>query len=197
MANDPTKVTIGEARLSYCHIFEPQTAKDGGNPKYSVALIIPKSNTACLNNIKAALAAAKEAGTATFGGKVGKIDSPIHDGDEERSEDPAYSGCFYLNAKSSRKPGIYTLGPIVNGQRTFTPVTDAEAVYSGCYAFASVRFYAYNNSGHKGIAAALDNVIKVKDGERLGGSAEAPEVAFQGVDFGSYENKSDDFDDIF
>ena len=48
-------------------------------------------------------------------------------------------------------------------------------MYSGCYVYASVNFYAYNTSGNKGIAAGLNNVLKVADGEPLGGriSAEA------------------------
>lgn len=185
---DPTKVLVGEARLSYCYLFEPQKSEGSDKDSYSVSLIIPKSNTALVEKIRTACKAAAQAGAGLWGGKIpAGLHNPLNDGDEKRPDDPAYQGAYYMNAKTSRKPFCYSPGPVVNGQRTFTPITDPEQVYSGCYGFASVRFYAYNRNGNKGIAAALDSVVKVRDGERLGGGAEAPEVAYSGVDFTQYE----------
>ena len=64
-----TKVTTGKVRLSYTHLFEPH-AIEGNEPKYSVSVIIPKSDTETLKAIKEATEQAKKDGAAKWGGKV-------------------------------------------------------------------------------------------------------------------------------
>ena len=44
--NDAMKILTGEVRLSYCNLTTPRAAKQGGEPKYSVTLLIPKSDAA-------------------------------------------------------------------------------------------------------------------------------------------------------
>ena len=39
--NDPMKVLTGEVRLSYANLTTPRAAQQGGEPKYSVTLLIP------------------------------------------------------------------------------------------------------------------------------------------------------------
>ncbi|MDP4179069.1 MAG: DUF2815 family protein, partial [Bacillota bacterium] len=56
-----TKVTTGKVRLSYAHLFEPY-AIDGNEPKYSVSVIIPKTDTETLKAVKEAVSEAKELG---------------------------------------------------------------------------------------------------------------------------------------
>ena len=54
--NNPTKVITGpNTTFSYLNCFEPK-AIQGGTPKYSVSLIIPKSDTKTIEKIKAARA---------------------------------------------------------------------------------------------------------------------------------------------
>ncbi|WP_029516967.1 DUF2815 family protein [Paenibacillus polymyxa] len=171
--NNDTKVVTGKVRLSYVHVFEPN-AIDGGEPKYSSSILIPKSDKVTLKKIKAAIAAATEAGKSKWGGKVpGNLKTPLRDGDEEREDDPAYAGHYFLNASSKNKPGIIDLDKI--------EITDTTEVYSGCYARVSLNFYAFNTNGNKGIAAGLNNLQKVADGDYLGGRSRA----------------EDDFDDDF
>lgn len=174
-----TKVTTGKVRLSYAHLFEPH-AIEGNEPKYSVSVIIPKTDTETLTAIKEAVAEAKELGKAKFGGKVpANLKTPLRDGDVDREGDEAYAGCYFLNANSKNKPGVVD----INVQ----PVLDATEVYSGCYARLTLNFYAYSASGNKGIAAGLGNVQKLADGEPLGGFTRAED------DFDSLESASDDF----
>lgn len=174
-----TKVTTGKVRLSYAHLFEPH-AIDGNEPKYSVSVIIPKSDKETLQAIKEAVAEAKEQGKAKFGGKIpANLKTPLRDGDVEREDDEAYAGCYFLNANSKNKPGVVD----INVQ----PVLDATEVYSGCYARLTINFYAYSASGNKGIAAGLGNVQKLEDGEPLGGFTRAED------DFDSLESAEDNF----
>ena len=192
--NVTTKCRIGEVRLSYVHIFQPEATAEGGEKKYSVSLIIPKTNKALLNEIKVAIEAAKQAGVAKFGGKVpANLKTPLRDGDLERPDDDAYAGCYFINASSRTKPGVVKRMK-VNGQTVMVEVTNEEDVYSGCYGFASVNFFAFNTSGNKGIAAGLNNVLKTRDGEYLGGRASA-QTDFGGINLEEYDDLGDDFPD--
>lgn len=172
-APSPTKVVTGRARLSYVNVFEPRASEDGKEPKYSVCVLIPKSDTATVDKINAAVAAAKEASTALWGGKIPPgLKTPLRDGDTERDGEE-YKGHWFLNANSKARPGVVD----VNVQ----PILDQSEVYSGCYGRVSLNFYGYNSNGNRGVGAGLQNVQKVGDGEPLSGRSRA-EDDFTAVD---------------
>lgn len=175
-----TKVVTGKVRFSYANVFEPRALNEGEDPKYSVCVLIPKSDTKTIKAINKAIEAAKIAGKAKIADKNGKIPTnlktPLRDGDDERSDDPAFENCYFLNANSSRKPGLV--------DKDLNPILDREEFYSGCYGRVSLNFFAYNVQS-KGIAAGLNNLQKLEDGERLAGGSSADE------DFGG-ENEWDD-----
>ena len=172
MARDfkATEVCI-PCRLSYAHVWTPRLEEDGTPGKFSASLLIPKSDTATIKKIQAAVEAAKKEGKSTLAGKNGAIPNNIHlplrDADEEGRADEAYEGMMFLNATSKRKPQIV--------DRHVEKIYDEEEVYSGCYCNVTVNFYAYSNNGNKGIAAGLNNIQKVRDGERLSGGSNATE----------------------
>lgn len=168
-----TRINVGEVRLSYCHLFTPEAVADGGDKKYSVSMIIPKSNTKLVNAIKAAIEAAIQAGLPKFGGKrPANLKTPLRDGDAERPDDEAYANSYFINASARNKPGIVKAMK-VNGESRLVEVTDEDEVYSGCYGYVSVNFFPFNNAGNRGIAAGLNNVLKTKDGDFLGGRSSA------------------------
>lgn len=140
MANktNSTKVVTGVVRLSYANVWEPASI-NGSNPKYSVSLIIPKSDKKTLDAINAAVDAAIKDGASKFGGKIpnkAALKLPLRDGDTER-DDEAYKDSFFVNANSTTAPQIV--------DRSVQPVLDRAEVYSGCYARVSVNFYAFNS----------------------------------------------------
>ncbi|ADK16697.1 DUF2815 family protein [Clostridium ljungdahlii] len=174
-----TKVTTGKVRLSYAHLFEPH-AIEGNEPKYSVSVIIPKTDTDTLKAIKEAVAEAKEQGKSKWNGKIpSNLKTPLRDGDSERPDDEAYENSYFLNANSKNKPGVV--------DQNVQPVLDATEVYSGCYARLTLNFFPYSASGNKGVAAGLGNVQKLEDGEPLGGFTRAKD------DFEAVETAEDDF----
>lgn len=163
-----TRVITGLVRFSYMHVLEPYSMEEGQEPKYSANLIIPKSDQATVKKIKDAIEAAKQEGLSKFGGKLPKgLKNPLRDGDVEREDDPVYAEAYFINAKSSRKPGIV--------DKNLDAIIDPDEIYSGCYGRASIGFYAFNVSGNKGIACALNNIQKLKEGERLAGGPSAEE----------------------
>lgn len=168
--NTTTKVITGKVRLSYTHVFEPQI-NDSGKEQYGTAILIPKTDKETLRKIKAAIEAAIEQGKAKWGGKIPhNLKKPLRDGDEERPDDEAYVGHYFFNANSSNKPGIAKpIGKGADGKTKFQEITDSTEVYSGCYAKVSINFYPFDNRGNRGVAAGLNNIVKVQDGEFLGG----------------------------
>ncbi len=168
MANktNVTKVVTGIVRLSYEHVWEPNSI-NGGTPKYSVSLIIPKSDKKTIEAINSAVDNAIKDGISKFGGKLpnkAALKLPLRDGDVER-DDEAYKNAFFLNANSTTPPQIV--------DTAVQPILDRNEVYSGCYAKVSVNFYAFNSNGNRGIACGLGNIQKIRDGEPLGGKSNA------------------------
>lgn len=169
--NNPTKVITGaNTRWSYANVWQAKSI-NGGTPKYSVSLIIPKDDVATVNKIKAAIKAAYEEGESKLKGNgksvpaLSVIKTPLRDGDTERPDDEAYKNCYFINANSATAPGI------VDADRQ--PIIDHSEVYSGVYGRASINFYAFNSNGNKGIACGLNNLQKIRDGEPLGGKSRA------------------------
>ncbi|MFV0382344.1 MAG: DUF2815 family protein [Breznakia sp.] len=182
-----TKVRTGEVRLSYPHLFEAH-AMDGGEAKYSVSLIIPKNDKDTLLKIKKAIEAAVEQGVSSKwnGKKPANLKMPLRDGDTERPEDEAYAGAYFINTTCKTKPGV------VLSTRVGTKFVEAtpEDVYAGCYGIASVNFYPFNAKGNKGVACGLNNIMKTKDGENLGGRIDA-DTDFADVDIPEGEEALD------
>lgn len=171
MMKNPTKVITGpKTRWSYANVWQPKSI-NGGTPKYSVSLIIPKSDTVTVNKIKSAIQVAYEEGESKLKGNgksvpsLKAIKTPLRDGDLERPDDDAYKNSYFVNANSTTAPGI------VDADRQ--PIIDTSEVYSGVYGRASINFYAFNSNGNKGIACGLNNLQKISDGEPLGGRSRA------------------------
>lgn len=173
---NPTKlVTPDVVRLCYLHVLEPKE-NDKGEKKYQCSILVPKSAKAtldaykkCIEAVKVDPYSAKKWGVAV--GKVpGELKLPLRDGETKADEHPEYAGHFFFNATSDLQPGIIDL--------KLQKILDPTEIYSGMYARVSVEFYAFNNSGNKGIAAALLNIQKVRDGEPLAGTRSKPEDDF-------------------
>ncbi|WP_298588107.1 DUF2815 family protein [uncultured Selenomonas sp.] len=168
---NPTKVITGvKTRWSYANVWEPKSI-NGGAPKYSVSLIIPKSDVKTVTALKNAIQAAYDEGQSKLKGSsksvpaLSSIKNPLRDGDLERPDDETYKDSYFINANSATAPGI------VDAARQ--PILEHSEVYSGVYGRASINLYAFNSNGNKGIACGLNNLQKISDGEPLGGKTRA------------------------
>jgi hypothetical protein len=167
-----TKVVTGKVRFSFCNVFEAKAPQGGGEPKYSVTLLIPKSDTATLGKIKEAITEARENFCSRNGANAlpAKPNTTLHDGDGTRDSGDPYGpeckGCYVITVSNKEKPVI------VDAFRN--EITNPGEVYSGCYGRASINFYGYSNNGKKGISASLLSIQKLHDGEPFGtrGSAD-------------------------
>ena len=166
-----SKVITGKnTRFSYLNANEPK-AVNGGTPKYSASLIIPKDDKITIAKINKAIEEAYEEGQAKLRGNgksvppLSALKTPLRDGDLERPNDPAYANAYFMNASSTNKPGA------VDANNNL--ILDTSELYSGIYGRASVNFFAYNSSGNKGITCGLNAIQKLRDGEPLGGHIDA------------------------
>ncbi len=181
-----TKVVTGKVRFSYVNIFRSRSFSEGQDAKYSICLLIPKEDKATIKKIKAAIEAAIEDGiSAKWGGKKpANLKLPLRDGDDERADEaPEYEGMLFLNANSNQKPGIV--------DKDLNEILDPDEVYSGCWGRAAINFYAFNTNGNKGVGVGLNNIQKLKDGDRLGSSRASAES-----DFGDGFTDDDDSEDF-
>ena len=181
----PTKVITGKRTvMSYLNVNEPKTPLGGGTPKYSVSLIIPKSDTATVEKIRAAIRAAYEEGQGKLRGSgktvpaLESLTTPLRDGDKDRKGDEAYAGSWFVNANSTTKPGV------VDADRN--TILDSSELYSGIIGRASINFYAFNSNGNRGIACGLNNIQKLADGTPLGGHSRAED------DFADLDDEDDE-----
>lgn len=166
------KIILKNVRFSYANVFDSK-AFEGQEPKYSVSLIIPKSDTKLIAEINAEVKKTLEEGKAKFGGKIPKMwRNPLRDGDVDRADNEEYANCFYLNASSKNQPEIV--------DSSINPIMDRDEFYSGCYGNASVNLFAYNNVT-KGIGVGLNAVMKTRDGENLGVDRGSAEEDFNGL----------------
>jgi hypothetical protein len=177
-ASAATKVVV-PCRISFANIWEPKSI-NGSEEKYSVSLLIPKTDKATLTKIGKAIEAAKEAAKSKkWGGKIPpNLKTPMHDGDIDRPDDENYAGHFFFNATSKDAPQIV--------DRKVQPILDPMECGSGDYCNVSVNFYGFAASGNKGVAAGLQNIQLVRHGERLAGKPSAS------ADFAEIEGEDDE-----
>lgn len=169
-----TAMTTGRVRLSFTHLFEPYANNPGQDPKYSVTVLVPKSDIATKSRIDAAIAAAKQLGVTKCwnGAMPPMVAIAVHDGDGVRPNGETFGeeckGHWVFTASSKQPPQVVDMN--------LNPIINQTEVYSGCYARVNVNFFPYNSNGKRGVGIGLNAVQKMEDGEPLGGRVSAAEA---------------------
>lgn len=164
-------IVTGEVRFSYVNVFTPRQPQNGqGEAKYQITILLPKTDIATKQAIDVAIQQTLQEGIPTFGGQMpARPAIPIHDGDGVRPNGEPFGeeckGCWVFTASSKQKPEVV--------DANVQPIISQSEVYSGCYGRVSIRFFAYNRAGKKGIGCGLGNVQKLRDGDPLGGGTTA------------------------
>lgn len=175
----PKAITINNVRFSYCNLFQPKAPfnNPGGEPKFSVTILVPKTNNAAKVLIDQAVSDAIDEGVSTRWNGVMPPQPSIcvHDGDGPRPSDGSSFGpecrgmwVFTASCKETRRPFV------VDAQ--VQDIIDPTQVYSGMWGNASVTFFPYNAAGKKGVGCGLNGVQKVRDDTPLGGAVTAQDA---------------------
>lgn len=154
----------GKVRFSYANVFEPkESEEEGGKPKYSVCIMIPKKDKVTLAKIKAGVDEATEYGMKTKwdGKKPKNFKDPIRDGDDEREDKAEFKDMYFINASTTIKPGV------IDADKN--EIIQRSEFYSGCWGRALVHFFPFDTKGNRGVAVGLTAVQKLEDDDRLGG----------------------------
>ena len=180
-----TRIITEKVRFSYANVWEAKSI-NGSEPKYSVSLVIDKSDKKTIELVKAAIKEAEENGIDKFGKGFTSgsgFKRPLRDGDIDRPDDETYKNCYFVNANSKDRPNIV--------DRNVKAIIDKNEFYSGCYGRASITFYPFNTSGNKGIACYLGNLQKLGDGEPLGSVRKAEDDFETVADEDFYHDKKE------
>lgn len=168
-------------RFSYLNVAEPRLNTNNNKKEYSTTLLIPKGNTEDIKKVEEAIEAQKR---ATFTDKKKPIPPqfwyPLRDGDTgvDSKGEPLGDECkgnMVLNCKRGAEqsaPGMMD----ARGQK----MLDKTEMKSGDWGAACIDIYGYDK-GTGGVAAGLQHVMKIRDGEPLGNAISA-ERAFAGVE---------------
>lgn len=187
MANEISKITVGEGRLSFPHLFTPDSI-DGGEPRFSCSIILPKDDPKAMAAVKQIQQqiASLEQGLQI---RHNPENSPLKDGDTDPRyiDQPAYANAWILKASSKFKVDV------LKAPKPLTRVTDENDIYGGCFGYLLVGLYSYNKGVKKGVSAALYGVLKTKDGEAFGGQGASALEAFDSLDI---PTDMPDFEDV-
>jgi len=157
-----SKLITPEFRGSFVSLVEPRSIPgvDNSKPKFQITIPLPKSDKFWKDLEKLVAMTAQD----KWGKIPPKMKSPIKDGDDMEREE--FAGCNTIQATSVNRPGA--VGPDLK------PIMSADELYSGAYYRASIRCFAWEHpTGGKGVSVALDNVMKVRDGEAFSGKSSA------------------------
>ena len=179
------KCMTPEFRVSFPNVFKPRAFTEGQEAKYSIACLFSKNT-----DLKELKRAATNALIEKWGPKEKwpkNLDMPFRDGDDKPELD-GYAGTIYINAKSKQRPGLVGATK-VNGELP-SLTEDSGDFYAGCYARASLIAYAYETGANKGVAFALQNIQKLRDGEAFSGKKAAKDEFEEAVDAGG-ESETD------
>lgn len=179
--NIATKVLTGEVRLSYAHLSTPYAnpRQVNADPKYSVTLLVPKTDEATYRDLVASRDAAYEAAVVNDwkGARPQMRSQLIYDGDGARQDGtpfgPECAGHWVITASTKRKPQVVDISNI---NVELAP----QDIYSGMYARVTLNFFSFNSNGNKGVGCGLGNVLKTRDGEPLAGGSTAAQD-FDGI----------------
>lgn len=160
-------------RISYPALFEPKENPSGAM-KYSCSLLIPKTDTEGVKAFRAMIEKAKQTGKEKlWKGKIPKFRyEPMRDGDEElesgEKTGKEYEGHYFVNCSSNDPPGVVG--------KDAKPLFDQTAIFAGCYVRGDINPFPYDNSGNKGIGWGLNNIMFIREGERLDGRQKAEDA---------------------
>jgi hypothetical protein len=166
MTNGNTMALTPECRIVWPNLFEPSSFEDSDEEVYRCMLLF--ENDADLSVMHTAI---KAAAKKKFPGKdkefYRQLRKPIRDGmekavDEHGNSNPDsfYYGRKFMNVKTRFQPQAVDI---------YNNPLEPDQMYGGCYVRAYLGFFGYDFRGNKGVSAGLRAVIKLKDGDPIGG----------------------------
>jgi len=167
--NQPTRVTVFPVILSYPHVFSPKKAMNATEEDaYQTEVWVPMEDPSFQMNMQALHYAASAAAQAKWKGKIPQFTHQPFRDLEMKNEPPDIKG-YFLNGKSRSAPGVAYNSAPPGATPQLSPVLDKDMIYPGVICAVALNAYGYDKGGGKGVAWALNNIVILKDGVRMGG----------------------------
>lgn len=160
------KVVTGEVRFSYAHVWEPDSI-NGSDPKYSVSILIPKSDTKTINMINKAIEAAKEMGKVRSLAARFQPTSSCRCAMEMRTAQTTRCIRGITSSTPTARPSQ------ASWTKTASPSRTARSFTAAAMATPPSPFILSAPTGNRGIACGLNNLMKTADGDPLGGQLQS------------------------
>lgn len=180
--SNPQRIITGEVRFSFVHLLNPKENQFGGDARYSVTILVPKTDFATKQQIDAAIEAATVFGVQSKwnGVRPPLVATPLYDGDGVRPSDgmPFGDECkghwvFTASSPLNERPDVV--------DANLNTIIDPSEIYSGMYGRIAIQFAPYFQAGKRGVGAYISkNVQKTRDGEAFSGSAQSASEDFGG-----------------
>lgn len=163
-----------KCRMGFPRLFEPSAAPGSDVLKYSVSLVIPNTSDITLLKQMAAKAAKDKWGDKP----PAKLKSPFLkasecEGDKGKHFPEECDDWIVIRPTSIDKPGIVGADS--------KNVTEPREVYAGRWCVASLRAFAYDKAGNRGVSFGLQNVQILDAAESWGGMRAKAEDEFEPV----------------
>lgn len=172
-------VTGPDTVFAYPSLAQPTKSNFGGEERYRITLIIPKSDTVTEKKLRDAIRRCYDANAEEIGVSFNTIKYPLKDGDLKAGKYAAFKNAWYVEAISKVKPQLV--------DRYGGEITDPEEIRSGNIGRASLSIYAYNKGINKGVGCGIRALKKLREGKPLGNYVSA-ELDFEGYDDGEDED---------
>lgn len=204
--NKPTEAMTPKFRVSFPKVFKAEVNKMSGKEEYSLTAIFPKDSD--LSKVTSAIEAAAEEKWGPDKKKWPKpLRNPIRKAEDMAQKDdegnaikdengtfilsPGHeAGGLWVRLKSKQKPGL------IDAKRD--PIIDETQFYAGCWARATVKAFAYEQAGNKGVSLWIQNIQKLSDGDAIGGGRPKAEDQFEAIsDLTDAASNSSSADSIF
>lgn len=175
---DPAIVKLNNVRLSFPHLFTPQSMEEGQEKKFRATFILSNEHHAAL--IASIEKLIDRLALDTFKKKV-PFKSCFHDGNEKPDVDGYGDGVMFITASRKTRPAVV--------DRSVNPITEEDGIiYGGCYVNATIRLWVQDNKWGKRVNAELRAVQFVKDGPSFGAGPVNAEDEFEPVDAPSVDD---------
>lgn len=186
---------LKNVRLNYCNLFKSHKNMTGTEDIFDCQIIIEKTNTQALEELKNTIEATIKEAEEKNGKKVtqGMKKFELKDGDSEQHNPKGYEylkGCYFITLKNKKQPQL--LKAIKQNGQILKVEANESDYYNGMYAVVVANPYFYNTTANKGITFYLNVIIKTKDGDKLGKSFNLDEIDIDDEGLADDDNKNND-----
>ncbi len=169
---DPFQLITPKFPGSYVNLASPRKVEDG-DPYFGLNIVLPKTSPFW----KEVDELTEKAAIEKFGEVPKNLSLTRKDGDDFTDKSPTWAGCF---SQPCNRKAMHGRPDIIDLKKR--KLLDPAELYSGAFYVVTLRVAAYKfGQVKKGVSLFLQNVVKIEDGDRIGGNRSTAEDDFADI----------------